>query len=132
MLPSISETYKWHGKTILIAEDEEINYMLLFEALNRTGATILHAKNGNEAIEIVEKQNIDIVLMDIKMPQSNGYEATHRIKEINNTLPIIAQTAYALAGEKEQIIDAGCDDYIAKPIKINILLTLLEKYLNNF
>lgn len=130
MLPSISETYKWQGKTILIAEDEEINYMLLFEALNRTGAKILHAEDGDQAVELIRNTNVDIILMDIKMPQSNGYEATREIKRINSTIPIIAQTAYALAGEKEQIIDAGCDDYIAKPIKINALLLIIEKHLN--
>ncbi len=117
----------WSNKTFLIAEDEEINYIFLEEALKHTSVKILRASNGDEAVEIFKANKIDLVLMDIKMPKKNGYDAKDLIKKINPNVPIIAQTAYALSGEREKILDAGFDDYIAKPIKqANLLEVILR------
>jgi len=106
--------------TVLIVEDEEINLLYLEELLERMEFDIktIHAKTGKEAIEIC-KQNkgISIVLMDLKLPVMNGYEATKQIKGIYPELPIIAQTAYSTKAEKNKALDAGCDDFISKPIK---------------
>lgn len=117
----------WSNKTFLIAEDEEINYLFLEEALKHTSVKILRACNGEEAVLFFKSNAIDLVLMDIKMPKKNGYDAKTAIKEINSTVPIIAQTAYALSGEKEKILSSGFDDYIAKPIKQANLLEVIMR-----
>ncbi len=123
--------YDFSGKKILIAEDERTNYLFLEALLKRTNAILIWAETGKTALEAVQKDNnIDIILMDIKMPEMNGYKATSAIKEINPNIPIIAQTAYALAGEKEKILSAGCDDYLSKPIMGKILLEKIDKFLN--
>jgi len=119
--------YNWKGKVILVAEDEEINFLFLDEVLNRTGATVLWAKNGKEAIEMYRNNSVDLILMDLKMPEMNGYEAMQQIKDTKGNTKIIAQTAFAMSGEREEILDAGFDGYISKPIKIAELLKLMEK-----
>ncbi|MFO7827249.1 MAG: tetratricopeptide repeat protein, partial [Bacteroidales bacterium] len=108
----------WKNKFILIVEDTPSNYFLLENYLKPTKVHTFWAKSGKEAIEIFkETDHIDLVLMDIQLPGINGYEVTKLIKAHNKNIPIIAQTAYALSGEKEHSIKEGCDDYIAKPIK---------------
>ena len=121
------ETYNWKNKSVLIAEDEEINYLFLAEVINRTGATVIWAKNGREAVELFKSNNIDLILMDLKMPEMNGYDAMKAIKKINNNIIVIAQTAFAMSGEKEEILEFGFDKYIPKPIKIPNLLTLMSE-----
>jgi PAS domain S-box-containing protein len=131
-LPQIEYTanYNWKGKTILIAEDEEINYNLLETIISPTKAKIIRAKNGLEAVEICRnKLNIDLVLMDIKMPDMNGFDATKKIKLTRKNLPIIAQTAYAMSVDEDNCLRAGCDDYISKPLQIDDLLNKVNKYL---
>lgn len=123
---------KWSGKTLIIAEDEDSNYKLLYEVLKRSGINVLRAKTGKEAIQLVSgNTQIDLILMDIQMPELDGYEATRKIKSFNPQIPIIAQTAYAMSGEKEISMQAGCDDYIAKPIRATDLMRILSKYLGN-
>jgi PAS domain S-box-containing protein len=126
--PSISFV-NWNNKLILIAEDEETNFFFLSEILNQTGAKVIHAHNGSEAIDIcVKNQSIDLVLMDIKMPVLNGYEATRKIKELRPDLPVIAQTAFAFSDDLKKALDAGCDDYIAKPILKEYLIEKLNRF----
>ncbi len=121
--------YDFTGKKILIAEDEKTNYLFLEALLKRTNASLVWAETGRAALDaVINDPGINIVLMDIKMPEMNGYEATHEIKKIRPTLPIIAQTAYALAGEKEKILSAGCDDYLSKPIMGKVLLEKINKF----
>lgn len=118
--------------TILIAEDEETNYLFLSEFLGKKGYAVIRAENGLESVDIIKsKKKIDLILMDIKMPVMNGYEATRLIKELKPEIPIIAQTAYALAGDSIKAREAGCDYYLAKPIRINILDEIIEKALKN-
>ncbi|NOX48155.1 MAG: response regulator [Chlorobi bacterium] len=111
------------GITILIAEDEPSNFHILEILLNKTKSKLIWARNGQEAIDLFKenKDNIDIVLMDIQMPIKNGLAATREIKEAKNDVPILAQTAYALAGDRERFLKAGCDDYISKPIEKELL-----------
>lgn len=123
------KNYNWAKKTILVAEDEELNYKVLNSCLSKTNARILRATNGEKAVEMCQQEKIDLVLMDIQMPVMDGYEATSKIKASNISVPIIAQTPYALANEKERCIDAGCDDYITKPLDLDQLLSLINKYL---
>ena len=120
-------SYNWKGKVILVAEDEEINYLFLDEVLTRTGAKVLWARNGKEAIDLYNQNQVDLILMDLKMPEMNGYEAMQQIKDSLGKTKIIAQTAFAMSGEREEILEAGFDGYISKPIKIGELLTLMEK-----
>jgi CheY-like chemotaxis protein len=115
---------------VLIVEDEKVSDNLLTIILRDYCKTILHAKNGIEAIKICkENKDIDLIFMDIKMPELDGYEATKKIRTFNKNVKIIAQTAYALSGDREKAINAGCDDYIAKPIMADNLKPLLDKYM---
>jgi len=114
---------------ILIAEDDEASCLLLKYILAGENAQLLWAKNGREAIEICENDSsIGLVLMDINMPVLNGLDAAREIKKFRPSLPIIAQTAYAVAGDKERILDSGCNDYISKPLEKNMLLELIGKF----
>jgi CheY-like chemotaxis protein len=122
--------YGWEDKTILIAEDEETNFLYLKAALSRTGVRILRARNGREAVSIVKTTDrINLILMDIKMPEMNGIEATMEIKAHNKDMKIIAQTAYAMEDDRERYFQAGCIDYLAKPIHRDLLLTVISKYI---
>ncbi len=126
------ETYDWSSKTVLIAEDVDDNFLFLKTFLRKTKINVLWAKDGKEAIEFCQKDdNIDIVLMDIRMPFIDGYEATRKIKEFKPDLPIIAQTAYALNSDYQKVFDAGCDEYITKPILGKILFQKMEKFIKN-
>jgi len=131
---NLSNTKKnkdWKNYTVLIAEDEESNFLYLKELLLVTNINLLHASNGQEAIQFCETYpNIDLILMDIKMPVLHGLDATKAIKRIRPDLPIIAQTAFARADDKEDATEAGCSEYIAKPLMPNDLIALLEKYLD--
>jgi len=119
----------WTGKTILVAEDENISYQLISMFLKPSGVNILHAKNGQEAVDLYQSHpEIDLVLMDIRMPILNGIEATKALKKINNQLPIIAQTAYAMIDEKNKIIASGVNDYLTKPLKQHKLINSISKY----
>jgi hypothetical protein len=116
--------------TILIVEDEETNFMLLNEYLRFTGSEIIWAKNGEDSIRICKKnKNIDLVLMDIRMPGIDGFEAARQIKQIRPTLKIIAQTAFASSGDREKSMNSYCDDYLPKPIKLNDLIGVIKKQL---
>ncbi len=118
------------SKTILIVEDDESSYEFLKTIIELQSIKTLWAQNGKESVEMCESNtDIDLVLMDINMPVMNGYIATENIKKSKPTLPIIAQTAYAIVGDKEKALKAGCDDYISKPIKKDDLINLIEKYL---
>jgi two-component system, cell cycle response regulator DivK len=121
----------WSDKTILVADDEDINYMYLKMALLKTKAHVLRANNGKEAVDIVNDGNkkIDLILMDIKMPVMDGKEATRLIKAINNEVYIIAQTAYAMQDDKSSCFQSGCDEFLSKPVRQKILLETLAKFL---
>lgn len=115
--------------SILIAEDVESNFLYLKAVLSKLNAVIYWAKNGIEAVDICTKvKNIDLVLMDLQMPEMNGYEATEILKKKFPKIPIVAQTAFAMSDDREKAIDAGCDDYLAKPIKSKDLLSMVEQF----
>lgn len=117
-------------KTILIVEDEFSNYFFLEIMFNKMNIIPIVAKNGQEAIDACKNnKDIDLVLMDLKMPVLNGFEATRQIKAMRPDLPIIAQTAYALSSDKHKAMEAGCDDYLTKPVKKEDLLATLARYL---
>lgn len=121
----------WENKTILIAEDESSNYLVIKEALKTTKIKILWAKDGREAVTLFHNHpEICLVLMDIQLPVIDGYQATAEIKKIRKNTPVIAQTAYAMSGEREKSLDAGCDEYIAKPIRSKQLIALISQFLD--
>ena len=118
-------------KTILIVEDEENNYRLMQAILERHDFNIIHAVHGQKAVEIIESgREVDLIIMDIKMPVMDGYQATKIIKKIKPTVPIIAQTAFAFESDRERALNAGCNDYISKPVRGETLLAMIEKYTN--
>lgn len=118
------------GKTILIAEDELLNYLYLEAILLNENCKLLHAFNGQEALNLVmQNPHIDLVLMDLKMPVMDGFEATARIKEIRKNIPIIAQSAYVLNGEEERALETGCNDYLSKPLNKDELISVISQYL---
>ncbi len=124
-------TEKLKDFTILVAEDDEINFIYIREIFRGTGALILHAVNGKEAVEMVQiNDKIGLVLIDIKMPVMNGYDAIKKIRELRPGLPIIAQTAFALSDEMLKAFNAGSTDYISKPFKKDHLLDLVKKHLS--
>ena len=117
---------------ILIVDDDEISRLYITEVLKNDSITFLHASDGQECINIVKNSTeIDIVLMDIKMPKMDGYQATKIIKDIHPNLIVIAQTANALDHDRQKSLDAGCDNYISKPIKRNELKDIISKYVQN-
>ncbi|NOU61203.1 PAS domain S-box protein [Marinifilum caeruleilacunae] len=116
--------------TILVAEDELSNFRLIEAILRRSNYNVIRAENGAEAIRMCKNQKeIDLVLMDMRMPDVDGMEATLEIKKFKPGLTIIAQTAYAMNGDKDKALELGCDDYISKPIKKDLLLSKLETYI---
>ena len=119
----------WSDKVILIAEDEKINYLYLRSVFDKTGAEIIWAKNGSEAIKLCDENFVDIVLMDIKMPGTDGNEATRRIKELNSNIVVIVQTSYSLKEDSQKAFEAGCDTFLSKPVRPKNLLAIVEKYI---
>jgi CheY-like chemotaxis protein len=115
---------------ILVAEDDETNFFYLRAILSREGGiTILRASNGQEAVDLYKlNPDISIILMDIKMPVMDGIEATRQIKLLNKNIPVIAITAFAMAGDEERVLAAGCDAYLSKPISKKNLLDKIAFY----
>jgi PAS domain S-box-containing protein len=129
--PKSELTFDWSDKTILIAEDEPSNQMFVKVILNKTGINIIMANDGQEAVDLFEanKDIIDLVLLDIKMPELNGYEVTKHIKNISPNITIIALTANAMNNDREEALRSGCDDYLSKPIAKELLYSTIEKYI---
>jgi len=122
------------GKTILIAEDNTINMKLLSVMLLKTGVQVISASNGDEAIVQFRENKIDLIFMDIHMPEKDGFQATREIRKLEtagNRIPIIALTAIAMPGDREKCMDAGMDDYLSKPFRKDDLFIILGKYLLN-
>ena len=117
------------SKTILIAEDNESNFLLLDTILKKE-YFIIRARDGIEAIQKFKSHFPDLILMDIKMPQMDGLEATREIRETNSDIPIIAVSAFAFPQDKQAAAAAGCSDYIVKPINCALLKRLLRYYLS--
>jgi PAS domain S-box-containing protein len=122
--------YDWSNKTILIVEDDPFNAELIIELVKETKAKCKLAGDGRNTLDIINSvEGIDLILMDIQLPDINGYELTRRIKKIHPETIIIAQTAYATDDDKSRAFESGCDDYISKPIRQEKLLKLIQKYL---
>jgi len=126
--PEVGEQNKLSGD-VLVAEDSKTNQELIKLLLKRMGLKVTMVEDGKECIDIALSRTFDLILMDIQMPNVNGYEATKTLRKKQVQTPIIALTAYALKADRQKCLDAGCDDYIAKPINRKILLKKVRKYL---
>ena len=125
----MNQVTDWSDKTILIVEDDPIS-RIYFERTLRGITKLVFVKNGYDAVETVKNDpSVDLILMDLKMPVKTGFEATEEIKSIRPGLPVIAQTALAFLSDKKKAKQAGCDDFIPKPIDIEVLMEKLMKYL---
>ncbi|MDP3461829.1 MAG: response regulator [Bacteroidales bacterium] len=122
---------EWKDKTFLIVEDVPSNFQLLAAYLSRTGANVIHFDRGMPAFEWIKAgKPIDMILMDLRLPDMNGIAVTRMIRNINSRIPVIAQTAFAMQGDRERCLDAGCNDYIAKPIRKSDFLELVTRHLS--
>jgi CheY-like chemotaxis protein len=119
------------GKTILIVEDDYVCYQLIKELLADTEAEILHALTGAKAVEIVAKRpKIDLILMDVQLPDMNGLQASLSIKNISRSIPIVIQTAYAFDSYIQKSKEIGCEGFIVKPIEANKIFDTVKKFLS--
>lgn len=128
VIPSISGGDKPELKTILVVEDIQSNFLLI-NALLKKKYHLLHALNGQEAVDMVQTQQVDLILMDMKMPVMDGLEATKEIRKFDSQIPIVAITAHAFESDRRAASEAGCNDYLVKPINITQLMQMLKKYL---
>ena len=117
-------------KTILIVEDTELNIDLMTQLLEED-YNLVFASDGAQGVALANEKNPDLILMDISLPVMDGYEATRKIRETIKSTPIIGLSAHAMSGHEEKAKDAGCDDYLTKPINDELLFKMLEKYLGS-
>lgn len=117
-------------KKVLVVEDNENNMYLITFILKKSGYEVFEAKTGEQGVELASQERFDMVLMDIQLPGIDGYETTRRIRELqgNSDILIIAVTSYAMSGDREQAIEAGCDGYIEKPINPETIVDEIERY----
>ena len=120
------------GLRILLAEDDVTNMTMLTRLLEKMGCEVAQAGNGQEAVRAVEENDVDLVLMDIQMPVMDGVEATKRIRSNPRIgdkarIPIIAVTAFAMSGDREKFLQAGMDDYLAKPLSVKTLVAAMDR-----
>lgn len=115
-------------KVILVAEDVDSNYLLLKAFIGKV-YKLIHAKNGIEAVEMFEAHNPDLILMDIKMPDMDGLEATRIIRGISTEVPIIALTAFAFDSDRQKAVEAGCNDFLTKPVAKASLVGMIQRFI---
>ncbi|MDA3818245.1 MAG: response regulator [Prolixibacteraceae bacterium] len=114
---------------LLVAEDNDDTRLLISESLKKTGINLVFAVNGNEAVELFQSNpSINIVLMDAMMPEKSGFDATRQIKQINPLVPVVMLTAYVGQDSVKQAVSSGCNDYLSKPVKPSVLLSVIEKW----
>lgn len=124
--------FEWIGKKLLVVDDEELNWIFIRDLLTPTQAKLIWAKNGKEAVDIYQYDpNIDLILMDFRMPVMNGFEATKTIRSFDSEIPIIALTAYAHEEEKDLILHAGCNAFLSKPVSNDQLFKTVNHFLIN-
>jgi CheY-like chemotaxis protein len=130
-MPSDQKDQYWPGTTILIAEDDEFSFQFFNVILKERGFEVIRAKNGTEALQLFrEHDEIRLILMDIQLPEIDGYEVTRRIREDDPDIPIIAQTAYIHNEEEAKCIEAGCSAYLSKPIDLKKLFSIVGGFLD--
>ncbi len=127
----MKKNLKLEGKTILIVEDVETSLKFFEAALKNTKANLLYAETGEEAINIFDSNpDVSLVLLDLNLPEINGFEVLKHIRKKNKDIPVIVQSAYVLSGEKEQSMRLGASYFLEKPIRLDVLLDTINNYLN--
>lgn len=128
---TISSNYRWNKKQILVVEDDESSAFLLGEILSETGATVNYSTDGEAAVAFMRSHpETDLILMDVLLPEMDGFSATREIKSFARNVVIIAQTAYAFSVDLQQARNAGCDGFLTKPLVPSILLDKIDSYLS--
>ncbi len=128
---NISSNYRWNQKQILVVEDDESSAFLLGEILKETGATVNYSTDGEAAVAYMRKHpETDLILMDVLLPEMDGFTATREIKTFARNVIIIAQTAYAFSVDHQQARQAGCDAFITKPLVAAVLLDKMNSFLS--
>ena len=126
-----TKDYNWTGKCLLIAEDSETSKRYFEAALRRTHISIVWARTGIDAVELARSRKPDLIFMDLDLPVMNGLVASRLIREEFPDMPIVAQTAHTNTGDAEASYRAGCNDFITKPISLDVLLRTLKKFLDS-
>ena len=126
---TISKYSSWKEITILLADDDYSSFILVEEILSLTNAKLLYVDNGLDAVNICKTNNVDLILMDLKMPKMSGFQATKQIKELHPNIPIILVTACALASDIDSYKQCGCDDFFSKPVEIDKLVNKIASLL---
>lgn len=129
-IPPAKVYQAWKGKKVLIVEDDDMNFVYLAEILSSSNMQIIRAENGLEAVEKTMSEKPELIIMDIRLPLMNGLDATRQIRSSGNKTPIIVQTAYAMSEDKQVCMNAGCDDYISKPIHKDLLLKKIAYHMH--
>ena len=125
------EKQTWPGRKILVVEDDKLSFEFIRVSLRNRGLEIIHAGDGEKALQVFhEVRDIDLVLLDIQIPIIDGYTVCRKIREVNQQIPIIAQTAFALDDEKSRCEEIGCNAYLSKPLDINKLVELMGQFLS--
>lgn len=123
------QSFDWSNRTIVIAEDEEVNFIYLKTALSKTNINIIRAYNGHDAVELAKVNPlVELILMDIKMPKMNGLEATKAIKSFRSDIIIVAQTAFAMDEDRKNCEAVGVDDFLSKPVRYKLLFETLNRH----
>ena len=119
------------AKTILVVEDDYLNMKLFCDLIEAHGYRTILARNGKEALDAVSAHDLDLIILDIQLPDISGLEVTRRIKKDSTTksIPIVAVTAFATAGDSERIRSAGCDEYLTKPVSVDRLMSAVKRFL---
>ncbi len=131
-MTSEKKDHQWPGKTVLLVEDDEFSFQFYNVIFREKGLKVIRAKTGEEALQMYrEKAGIDLILMDIQLPEMDGFEVTRRIRAEDTDIPIIAQTAYTHNEEEVHCMQAGCSAYISNPIVLQKLLDLMEDFLGD-
>lgn len=126
-----ASSYHWKEKHILVVEDDESSAFLLGEILRETGATVNYRTDGEAAVAFMRRNpKTDLILMDVLLPEMDGFSATREIKSFARNVIIIAQTAYAFSVDHEQARDAGCDAFLTKPLVATVLLDKIDRFLS--
>lgn len=122
--------YNFDGKTILIVDDDAISVRVAKSCLQRTGADVISTDNGEDAVKLVSDRHIDLILMDIRMPVMDGYDATTKIRKFDKKVSIIAYTALNPTEEREKCLQSEFNDYLAKPVHPEVMLDTINKHLD--
>ncbi len=119
------------SKKVLVVEDNELNMKLFHDLLEAHGYLIVQTRNGNEVLDIARRENPDLILMDIQLPEVSGLDVTRWLKADEDLckIPVIAVTAFAMKGDEQKIREGGCEDYISKPISVTGFIETIQKYL---